>query len=152
VLPRAVQERDKAEHQFVAATLEQAEDFAELMRRTIQGLRAESDPSQRPFLFGSMSYRVGLGAFGQSAEFFGWKNPCFLLCPFETTPWLGAIVPDKFAPAAAVVRRTFFAEISTELLLQVLRILEQNFGPSHGSMTSALARLILVECGLISNG
>lgn len=149
-LRTAIVERDKAEHQFAAATLQDAESFVETMRSTIARLRSQSDPSLRPFLFGRMSYSLSVGEHGQSAQFFGWLGPSFLFCFLDKKPWLGAVVPDGHDPATAIVRRTFFDEVTAELLLQVLQILEGTFGQSQGSTSVDGATLLLRECGVAS--
>jgi hypothetical protein len=55
VLGRAIQTRNVVEHEYSAPTLEVAEDVVELLRRTIQCLRAESDPAQGPSSTGGAS-------------------------------------------------------------------------------------------------
>jgi hypothetical protein len=150
VLGRAIQTRNVVEHEYSVPTLEVAEDVVELLRRTIQCLRAESDPAQGPCLFGSLSRSVRFGAAGSRAEFYGWREPSFLLCSFDLRPWLGAIVPSS--SNESLVRRTFFDEISTKLLLEVLQVLENNFGRAGGTMSKDLWRLVATECGLIETG
>lgn len=149
-LQTAIMERDKVEHQFAAATLQQAESFVETMRSTISRLRAESNPSLRPFLFGRMSYRLTVGTNGGSAQFFGWLEPCFIFCSLDKRPWLGAAIPDQSDPASAKVRRTFFDETPTQLLLKVVQALEDSFGPSQGSLSTDLAKRLLQEAGAVS--
>ena len=144
---RAIQERDRVEHQFLAPNVEQAEDFVELMRRTIQGIRADSDPSEGPFLFGMIPHSISGNAHGHFARFYGWQKPCLLLCSFDPRPWLGAILPQS--ANTAIVRRAFFDEVPTRLLLEVLQTAEQTFGRAESTVSSALWKLVLAECGLL---
>jgi hypothetical protein len=149
VLYRAIEKRNEAEHQYRAPTVEMAEDVFELMRRTIQCLSTESNPSEGPILFGQFSYSTNIRSSSYYAEFFGWQiqQPCFLLCSFDATPWLGAILPQ--GTGEALVRRTLFNEITTDHLLRVLQILENTFGRSRGYLSTELWRLVLIECGII---
>lgn len=147
-LKRAIFERDKAEHQFKAVTLEEAESFVEMMRSSISRLRAESDPSLTPFCFGGMSYSFIRRGYSSTVTFLGWMESSFFFCSWVQDPWLGAIVRDENDHFAATVRRGFFKEITTDLLLKVLQALELSYGQSGGSMSLEIGKKILQESGI----
>jgi hypothetical protein len=151
VLYRAIQKRNAVEHKYETPSVESAEDIFELIRRTIQCFSTESNPSEGPFLFGSFSYGIGLSASGPNAQFHGWldRQPCCLLCTLDATPWIGIILPQD--SSQALVRRTYFNEITTVLLLEVLQVLESTFGRSRGQTPPVYWKLLLSECGLISS-
>jgi hypothetical protein len=141
-LRSAIFERDKAEHQFTPVTLGEAEIFVEMMRSSIGRIRADSNPSLRPYLFGRMSYTYRQTASTLSVNFLRWAEPCFLFCHWVDEPWLGAIVPERSYPYAVTVRRTFFKEITTSVLLEILQTLELSFGQSQGSTSLEIGKCL----------
>jgi hypothetical protein len=149
VLYRAIQKRNEVEHKYQTPTVEAAEDVFELMRRTIQCLSVESNPSEGPCLFGAFSNSIGFGPTGANAQFYGWldEQPCFLLYSIDANPWLGVILPE--APEKALVRRAYFNEITTDLLLEVLRALENTFGRPRGYISPVYWKLLFSECGFV---
>jgi hypothetical protein len=149
VLRRAIERRNIVEHEYLPIPLEQAEDTVELLRRTIQCLRAESDPANGPCFFGNFQHSVSCGKDGVKAEFHGWSGPAFFMCTFAPKPWLGAIVPNSRDNAAATVRRSYFEDVQVELLLEVLGILEKSFGRIAGHRGIGLWEPLAVECGLL---
>jgi hypothetical protein len=149
VLRRAIERRNIVEHEYQPISLEQAEDTVELLRRTIQCLRAESEPANGPCFFGHFQHSVSCGKNGVKAEFHGWSGPAFFMCTFAPKPWLGAIVPRAGDNAAATVRRTYFEDVEVELLLELLGLLEKNFGRIAGHQGIGLWEPLAVECGLL---
>ena len=76
VLKRAIQRRNLVEHEYLEISLEEGEDIVELLRRTIQCLRSESDPANGPCLFGHLSHSISWDhERGTRAEFYGWSDP-----------------------------------------------------------------------------
>jgi hypothetical protein len=124
VLERAIARRNQLEHEYKHPTLDTAEDFVELLRRTIYAIRAESDPSAAPWIFGVFLYAMQFGGEeGRSAEFHGWTEPLVVLSRFTKDAWAGIVLPSK--GHHAVVRRAFLKDFTTDHLVAMLALLER---------------------------
>src|SRR5690606_9344925 len=52
VLARAIEKRNKVEHDYIVPELDSTEDVVELLRRTMATIRNQSDPAMAPWIFG----------------------------------------------------------------------------------------------------
>lgn len=146
VLERAVDLRNKVEHQFCSPTLPEAENFVELLRRTINMIANDSNPSRAPFLFGSPLYAIGAGE-RTFAQFHGWTGSIAVVNRFALRKWVGVIVPSD--ESHALVRRVYLNTMTTEQLVQILSLAEQKFGKPSSSMGTAICELFAKAMGLI---
>jgi hypothetical protein len=147
VLERAIDKRNRVEHDFIAPELETAEDVVELLRRTIAAIRNQSDPSCAPWVFGIMLFACGSGEHGLFAEFHGWSEPLAVFSRFPPRPWIGLVLPD--GQATALVRRAFLSDIATDELTQVLSLAEQRYGRPSSFSGVHTCRLLSHEMGLL---
>lgn len=148
VLERAVEKRNRVEHDYVAPTLEDAEDVVELLRRTMATLRAQSDPSLAPMVFGSFLGGHGYGKQGAYAVFDGWSDPLALFCRFSKRPWVGLLIPET--KEKALLRRAHLNEATPEELVQLLSLAEQRFGKPSSFANQESSELILRELGVLA--
>jgi len=126
VLARAIAVRNVAEHEYQAVSCEDAEDVVELLRRTIQCLRAQSEPEWGPFVFGGMSWGSSGSEKGLFGHFYGWREPVGVVNTIAKEPWVGVIIPSS--QSDATVRKVPLREIDRELLLESIAVLESTFG------------------------
>jgi len=148
VLARAIEKRNKTEHEYVIHSLEEVEDIVELIRRTNECLMNCSNPNHSPFLIGSLSYGYGMHENKENEyAFYGWSDSsCFILNTISKEPWIGMIMP--VSSSEAEVRKTFLKDTTCENLLEILKQVEQN-NDHFGSISSDGILLgILAEIGI----
>lgn len=126
VLTRAIDKRNRVEHDYIVPELEVAEDVVELLRRTMTAIRLHSDPSYGPWIFGIFLGGHGLGKNGRYATFGGWCEPLVVFSRFDPRPWAGVVLPDS--ETNALIRYTSLADVTLEQLLHLLSLAEQKFG------------------------
>jgi uncharacterized protein YutE (UPF0331/DUF86 family) len=137
VLERAVNLRNRIEHEYESPSLDDSENVVELIRRTIQHIKKETNPELAPCLFGLLSgYAAGSGML----KWYGWfdNDPVFLIAGFANPPWLGVIEPS--GKDVAHVRRAHFAEAKLQVYEEILSTLEMRF-PRISSYTNCWPEL-----------
>jgi hypothetical protein len=150
VLARAVDKRNEVEHQYVAPTIEIAEDVVELFRQTMAVMRNQSDPSLAPWVFG-----VFLGGHGRLngrlyAEFRGWCEPLTIFSRFRPRPWVGLLLPD--GEVRALVRRAFLDTVSVDELIDLLALADQRYGHASSFQDMASCERMAQEIRLVEGG
>jgi hypothetical protein len=146
VLERAIEKRNRAEHEYVSPPLDTAEDVVELLRRTIAAIRMQSEPSYGPWVFGLFQYGSGRSKTGLYAKFNGWTDPLFILSRFGSCPWIGLVIPENHTKAT--VRRLSLSELSAEELTRVLSLAEQRFDRPSTFLDVASCELLAKKMGL----
>lgn len=147
VLERAVEKRNRVEHDYVVPKLSEAEDSVELLRRTISTLRDHSDPSLAPLIYGLFLGGHGYGKNGPYAEFGGWSGPLAIFCRFPSRPWVGLLIPDT--ECKALLRQSYLDQTNTDELIQLLYLAEQRFGNPASYTSPASCRVLLKELGIV---
>jgi uncharacterized protein YutE (UPF0331/DUF86 family) len=148
VLERAITQRNKLEHEYISPTLSQAEDFVELLRRTIFAIRAHSDPSHGPWVFGIFLSASGIGKEGPYAHFGGWNDSLVVFSRFPPRPWVGILIPENCS--RALVRRSFLDCTATDLLIDILSMAEQKYGHPGSFQGSRSCEMMARAMGLMS--
>jgi hypothetical protein len=126
VLARAIEKRNRVEHDYISPDLESAEDVVELLRRTMTAIRQQSDPSCGAWVFGIFLGGQGYGTDGRHATFGGWCDPLAVFMRSGAQPWVGIVLPNS--ETLATVRRTFMNDVAIDELLRILSLVEQKFG------------------------
>jgi hypothetical protein len=104
-LQRAVDVRNRIEHQYQSIGLRDTQELIQLIHMTVEYTVNRSSPFTSPFLYGIVEGGAGLGPSGVYGTFGGWDGCCFVSMTFETRPWFGIVQPSsKFE---ATVRRAF---------------------------------------------
>jgi hypothetical protein len=148
VLERAIDDRNRVEHDFTPTSLERAEDIVELLRRTMFTLRANSDPSYGPMIFGSYLGGWGWGDNGPTSAFHGWNGPLVVFSRFSSDPWVGIVIPSS--EAEATVRRTYLKCLKRDQLLQIHTMAEQRFSSTTSFSDPETSRFRLSSVGLLT--
>jgi hypothetical protein len=147
VLARAIDKRNRVEHDYIVPELETAEDVVELMRRTMTTIRQHSDPSYGPWIFGIFLGGHGFGKNGRFATFGGWCEPLVVFSRFAPRPWVGVVLPD--GETKALIRYTNLAEVTLDQLLQLLSLAEQKFGQISSFSDSPSCQVMARELGFV---
>ncbi len=147
VLERAVEKRNRVEHDYIVPELPEAEDIVELLRRTMATLRSHSDPSLAPLIFGVFLGGSGHGKLGPYAEFHGWSDPLAIFCRFSARPWVGLLIPET--KSKALLRQAYLDETDSADLIQLLSLAEQKFGKPSTFAGLQTCELILKEIGML---
>ena len=146
VLERAIEKRNRAEHEYVSPPLDTAEDVVELLRRTIAAIHTQSEPSHGPWIFGSFQHSLSWSETGCYVEFNGWTDPLFVLSRFGHCPWIGLVIPDDHSKAT--VRWLSLRKLSAEELTRVLSLAEQRFDRPSSFSDVASCELLAKKMGL----
>ncbi len=149
VLERAVETRNRVEHDYVVPDLAKAEDIVELLRRSIAALRAHSDPSFSPLIFGIFLGSCGYGKQGPYAEFHGWSDPLVIFCRFTDRPWVGLLIPERGSPSRALLRQAFLDQTDTADLIDLLSLAERKYGEPSSFSDLASCEILMREIGVI---
>jgi hypothetical protein len=147
VLERAVDKRNRVEHDYVTPDLATAEDVVELLRRTMTIIRNQSNPSLAPWVFGIFLGGYGHGDHGRYATFGGWCEPLAVFSRFPPRPWVGLVLPD--GEARALVRHAYLDNTTVEELVQLLALAEQKYGHTSSFMDLKSRELMGSELGLM---
>ena len=139
VLARAIEKRNKVEHEYISPDLPTGEDVVELLRRTMATIRNQSDPSLAPWIFGIVLGGHGFGKNGPYATFGGWSDSLTVFSRFPPRPWVGIVLPES--EARAIVRRTFLDEVTVDQLIQLLAITEQTYGHAMSCQGPEICKL-----------
>jgi hypothetical protein len=127
VLRRNIQIRDRAEHHYDPPSLEQAEDFVQLVRREIAVMTDKSKPQLSPWIFGSFLGGVSSSTEGViTAEFHGWSQELVIFSRFGPRPWVGLLIRDT--ESKATVLQAFLVDTTRDELTQLLSLAEQRYG------------------------
>lgn len=126
VLSRAIEKRNRVEHDYIVPDLGTAEDVVELLRRTTATIRHQSDPSHGPWIYGLFLYESRWKNDNYHVAFHGWCEPLVVFSRFSSRPWIGIVVPEN--TTKALVRRCSLADITNEQLVQLISLAEQKFG------------------------
>jgi hypothetical protein len=123
VLQRIIDTRNVTEHQFKSVSIDKAEDIVELIRRAKDSLFLNSDPAQGSIIFGEFkhTYSNNGPTKAPSYNFYGWLSEVFIIALFDTTPWIGVLVPETLDKAN--IRRAYLNSTDIEILLQIYGIL-----------------------------
>lgn len=121
VLARAITVRDSAEHEFANVEPHGAEDFVELVRRTISSLMAASNPMPTVARVGSLFLGGSEYSHGNHRVLFhGWFDSALVFFPKGETPWMGLVVPNPNDKAVAEVRRCYYRNVRWTKLNELL--------------------------------
>lgn len=146
VLARAIHKRNVVEHDYVAPTLDTAEDVVELLRRTMATIRSQSDPSCAPWIFGVFLGSHGYGKDGAFARFGGWSDPLIVFSRFPPRPWVGIVLPKT--EEYAIVRHAYLSNVSDDELIQLLGLAEQRYGRGGSFCDQTSCELMARTLGL----
>ena len=148
VLTRAIEKRNRVEHDYISPDLNTAEDVVELLRRTMATIRQQSDPSRGAWVYGIFLGECGYRNDGPWATFGGWCEPLIVFSRSDTCPWVGIVLPDS--ETNAVVRRTDLNLVKLDELLQILSLAEQKFGHASSFADSQSCDVMARELGFIN--
>lgn len=148
VLQRAVDDRNRIEHEWEPLGLSRAEDVVHMIRLTIGHIMQHSDPTKAPVVYGSISYAIQESSERLEVEFRGWAvgSPALILGTFFRDPWVGIIEPaDRFE---ARVRRARYHDIAAPTLEKILTALGSTFGTDPSRMREDIIKHIAQDAGL----
>lgn len=117
VLARAIDLRNKIEHKFSSADLDQAQDIVELLRRVCGHLPTLRDPTVSTCLF---NLSCGCGTDGHHGIFNGWQRTGtagLVIATFAKRPWLGILTPDS--KSSALLRQVPLAKVPIDVVTQI---------------------------------
>jgi hypothetical protein len=121
-LRRAVDRRNRVEHDYQQIGLDDARETVRVIRATIENCVTKSDPYRAPALFGSFLGGHSGGPAGDTHWFHGWSGLLFVLTCCFPAPWFGVVIPSS--KTEATVRRVFLSELSCAQLAGALAALE----------------------------
>ncbi len=147
VLARAIEKRNRVEHDYISPDLKTAEDVVELLRRTMTTIRQQSDPSHGAWVYGIFLGGCGYRNDGPWATFGGWCEPLVVFSRSDVCPWVGIVLPDS--ETSAVVRRTELNQVKLDELTQILSLAEQKFGHASSFPDSQSIDVMARELGFI---
>ena len=145
-LRRAVNRRNRIEHQYESLALDDAQDCVHLIRSTIENGVAKSDPYAGPALFGSFFGGFSGGPHGPVHSFDGWNGLLFALVRNDPLPWFGMVVPSS--STHATVSKVSFSQITCNQLLEVLIALEDRSSNGYSKFDDRTFRGQLACLGL----
>lgn len=147
VLTRAIEKRNRVEHDYISPDLNTAEDVVELLRRTMTTIRQQSDPSHGAWVYGIFLGGCGYRNDGPWATFGGWCEPLIVFSRSDVCPWVGIVLPDS--ETSAIVRRTELNQVKLDELTQILSLAEQKFGHASSFADSLSIDVMARELGFI---
>ncbi|MBP9144030.1 MAG: hypothetical protein KBI44_06075 [Thermoanaerobaculia bacterium] len=122
-LARAVDRRNRVEHQYEFPSSADTQDTIQLVRATVDGALVRSDPKCSPAFFGSFSGGYKLTPAGEEFWFDSWSGLVFVFALSEPEPWFGVVIPTTDTEAA--LRRAPLRSFSCEQLLALHVALER---------------------------
>lgn len=116
-LGRAVERRNRVEHQYEVPNAADTQDTVQLVRATIDGAIARSDPKWSPGFYGSFAGGFRSGRGGHTFWFDGWHELVLVLAVSEPEPWFGILIPSS--KSEAVLRRASLREFTCDQLIDL---------------------------------
>lgn len=120
VLRRAIDLRNKAEHEYVSYNFDEIIDYIELSRQIYKSLTQKKSPAHGPCSFGIIGYSIQYRAeTGIHVTFNGFNKvePFLHIAGHDSKKWLGIIFPNTESEAEA--EYTYLSEITTDELLEI---------------------------------
>lgn len=146
-LGRAVERRNRVEHDYGPVALNDVQDTVHLIRTTIENCVSKSDPYWAPAFFGSFQGGYGIGPAGERHWFGGWLGLLFVFARCASTPWFGVVTPSS--AIEAIVRRVAFSALSCDQLSELLALLEAQASAGFAGYGEPAFRGQLTCAGLI---
>lgn len=147
VLARAIEKRNRVEHDYIVPELGTAEDVVELLRRTMATIRQQSEPSYGPWIYGIFLGGHGFGKNGRYATFGGSCEPLVIFSRFDPRPWVGIMLPED--ETNALIRHTNLDDLTLDQLLRLLSLAEQKFGQVSSFSDAESCQVMARELGFV---
>lgn len=141
VLQRVIDTRNIAEHEYLAVSIEAAEDAVELIRRTRDSLYSFSNPSELSVVYGAFQYSISLSENNYEYGFYGFSNELLIVQTLIEEPWIGIVLPTN--SSEATIRRTFIKDMSCETLFQIHKKIKLEISRYNPGYISDFGRRIL---------
>jgi hypothetical protein len=145
-LGRAVDRRNRVEHQYEELPLRDVQETVHLVRATIENATARSDPYWAPAMFGGY---VGTLC-GSEPRFDAWMGLISVFVRGDTPPWFGIVIPPANSfDRTAYVRKVYLRDLCCKDLIAILGELESQSPNGWGSCDQETIQKQLACLGLI---